>query len=132
MGQARVDRMYPIGSIHRAGGSVVFGSDWSVSSMNPLLAIEVAVTRQDPEGAGDPVLNAAERVPLDVVLAGYTREGARLMHQEDDAGTIEAGKRADLVVLERDLYGVPPREIGEVPVAMTLFDGRVVYERQGD
>jgi predicted amidohydrolase YtcJ len=129
VGQERVDRMYPIASIHRAGGTVVFGSDWFVSSMNPLLAIEAAVTRQDPTGGGDAVLNEHERVPLDVVLAGYTREGARLMHQEDRVGTLEPGKLADLVVLERDLYAVPPREIGEVPVALTLFNGRVVYER---
>jgi len=130
VGQERVDRMYPIGSILRAGGTVVFGSDWFVSSMNPLLAIEVAVTRQDPEGTGDgAVLNSLERVPLDVVLAGYTREGARLMHQEHLVGTLEAGKLADLVVLERDLHAVPPHEIGEVPVALTLFEGRIVYER---
>lgn len=68
-------------------------------------------------------------MPLEVVLAGCTREGARLMHQEDRVGTIEPGKLADLVVLERDLFEVEPREIGEVPVALTVFGGRVVYER---
>jgi len=129
VGQERVDRMYPIGSILRAGGAIVFGSDWFVSSMNPLLAIEVAVTRQDPGGEGDAVLNERERVPLELVLAGYTREGARLMHQEDRVGTIEPGKVADLVVLERNLFEIEPREIGEVPVTLTLFNGQVVYER---
>jgi hypothetical protein len=130
VGQARVDRMYPLASIQRAGGMLVFGSDWFVSSMNPLLAIETAVTRQDPEGPGDAVLNANERIPLDVALAGYTRNGAMLMHQEDRTGTIEPGKQADLVVLAQDLFGIDPRAIGEVPVVMTVFGGRIVYEKE--
>ena len=133
VGQARVERMYPIASIAAAGGSVVFGSDWPVSSMNPLLAIETAVTRANPQpGADAPgpsVLNPAERITLAAAIAGYTRAGARLMHQDAHTGTIEPGKRADLVVLARDLFTVAPDAISEVPVVMTLFDGRVVYER---
>jgi predicted amidohydrolase YtcJ len=129
VGQERVDRMYPIASIHRQGGTIVGGSDWSVSSMNPLKAIETAVTRQNPDGSDDAILNEEERVPLPVILAAYTRNGAMLMHQEDRTGSIERGKLADLVVLERNLFEVDPREIGEVAVVMTLLEGRVVYER---
>jgi predicted amidohydrolase YtcJ len=130
VGQERVDRMYPIASIQRAGGRLVFGSDWFVSSMNPLLAIETAVTRQDPNGGADAVLNASERIPLDIALAGYTREGAWIMHQEDRTGSLEPGKAADIVVLARNLYEIDPREIGEVPVDLTVFAGKVVYERK--
>lgn len=131
VGQERVDRMYPIASIHRQGGSVVGGSDWSVSSMNPLKAIETAVTRQDPDSLdpADPVLNDMERVPLPVMLAAYTRNGAELMHQEDRVGSIEVGKLADLVVLEQNLFEVDPRAIGDVAVVLTLLGGRTVYER---
>jgi len=129
VGQQRVDRMYPIASIHRQGGTIVGGSDWSVSSMNPLKAIETAVTRQNPDGSDDAILNEEERVPLPVMLAAYTRNGAMLMHQEDRTGSIERGKLADLVVLERNLFELDPREIGEVAVVMTLLEGRVVYER---
>ncbi|MEZ5560017.1 MAG: amidohydrolase [Pseudomonadales bacterium] len=128
VGQERVDRMYPIGSIARAGGIIVGGSDWSVSSMNPLDAIEVGVTRRDPDGIVDGVLNADEAVPLDTMLAAYTRNAAELMHQEDQTGTIEPGKAADLVVLARDLYALPATEISEVPVTLTLFQGRIVYD----
>jgi predicted amidohydrolase YtcJ len=129
VGPGRVARMYPIGSIHRQGGMIVGGSDWSVSSMNPLEAIETAVTREDPSGRVDGVLNEDERVPLPVMLAAYTRNGAFLMHQEDRVGSIEEGKLADVVVLERNLFELDPHEIGEVEVIMTLLGGRIVYER---
>lgn len=130
VGQARVDRMYPIASIHRQGGTLVGGSDWSVSSMNPLLAIETALSRQAPDDESEATLNEEERVPLPVMLAAYTRNGALLMHQEDRVGSIERGKYADLVVLEHNLFDVDVREIGEVEVVMTLFEGRIVYERE--
>ena len=128
VGPERVRRMYPIGSIERAGGLIVGGSDWSVSSLNPLEAIETAVTRQDASGAVDGVLNPDERVPLATMLAAYTKNAAYVMHHEDEVGTIEPGKLADLAILERDLFEVPPREIGEVDVVMTLLEGAVVHD----
>lgn len=128
VGPERVQRMYPIGSIERAGGLIVGGSDWSVSSLNPLEAIETAVTRQDASGFIDGVLNPDERVSLATMLAAYTRNAAYVMHHDDEVGTIEPGKLADLVILQRDLFEVPPRELGEVEVAMTLFEGTAVYD----
>jgi predicted amidohydrolase YtcJ len=129
VGRARVDRMYPIASVQRAGGRIVGGSDWSVSSVNPLPAIETALRRSD---AADPnasaVLNPAERVDLASMLDAYTRNGAWLMHQEALVGTLAVGKRADLVVLERDLFAIPEHEIGEVEVLLTLLDGEVLFE----
>ena len=130
VGPERVQRMYPIGSIERAGGLIAGGSDWSVSSLNPLEAIETAVTRQDTTGEIDGVLNPAERVSLETMLAAYTRNGAYVMHQEDQVGTIEPGKLADLTVLERDLFETPVREIGEVGVVMTLLEGAVVHDAE--
>jgi predicted amidohydrolase YtcJ len=127
VGEERVNRMYPIGSIERAGGVIVGGSDWSVSSMNPLDAIETAVTRQDPEGRREGVLNAAEAVSLETMLAAYTRNAAFLMHQEDEVGTIAPGKLADLVVLERNLFDIDPAAINETAVTLTLLAGRQVY-----
>jgi hypothetical protein len=129
VGRERVERMYPIGSARRAGARLVGGSDWSVSSVNPLLAIETAVRRQDAAGKVPGVLNPAERVDLASMLDAYTIHGAWLMHQEREAGSIEVGKRADLVVLARDLFRTPPEEIGEVEVLMTAIDGEVVFER---
>ncbi len=129
VGQERVDRMYPIGSIERAGGTIVGGSDWDVSSMNPLDAIEVAVTRQDPDGADRGVLNAGEAVSLETMLAAYTRHAAYLMHQEDQTGTLEPGKQADLVVLDSNLFEIEPAAINETRVVATFLNGRQVYPR---
>jgi predicted amidohydrolase YtcJ len=123
--------MYPIGSITRAGGRIAAGSDWPVTSMNPLLAIEVALTRQDPAGGGDGTLtlNENERVDLDTMLAAFTIQGAWLMRQEKEQGSLEVGKRADLVVLERDLSTIPANEIGEVRVTRTIVGGKTVFDR---
>ncbi len=129
VGQARIDQMYPIGSMRKAGARIVGGSDWSVSSMNPLLAIETAVTRSDPSGNIPGVLNEAERISLADMLAAYTINGAYLMHQESQTGSLEAGKAADFVVLARDLFEIPPQEIGEVEVTRTVLDGVTVYQR---
>lgn len=128
VGRERVERMYPIGSIQRAGGLIVGGSDWNVSSMNPLEAIEVAVTRRDPAGEVDGALNPAEAVALETMLAAYTRNAAWLMHHGAETGTLEPGKSADLVVLEHNLFDIAPEDISDVAVTLTLFRGRTVYE----
>jgi len=130
VGQERVDRMYPIASVQRAGGRIVGGSDWFVSSMNPLDAIEVGVRRQDWETTDGPVLDADERVDLATMIEAYTIEGAWLMDQEDIVGSIEVGKRADLIVLDRNLFEIPPAEINEAKVVLTLFDGNPVYRSE--
>jgi predicted amidohydrolase YtcJ len=127
VGQARVDQMYPIGSVLRSGARIVGGSDWAVSSMNPLLAIQTAVARSDPTGRIPGVLNAAERVSVEEMLAAYTSNGAYLMHQEKETGSLEPGKLADLIVLSRDLLKIPPEEIGAVTVTRTLIEGKTVF-----
>ncbi|MDZ7668249.1 MAG: amidohydrolase [Gammaproteobacteria bacterium] len=127
VGEARVQRMYPIASIAAAGGTIVGGSDWSVSSMNPLDAIEVAVTRQDPDGLVEGVLNPAEAVSLETMLAAYTRNAAFLMHQEHDTGTLQPGKLADLVVLDANLFEIEPAAINDTAVVATYLAGERVY-----
>ena len=127
VGQERVDRMYPIASVHESGGLVVGGSDWFVSSMNPLDAIEVGVRRQFYDTPDSPVLNADERVDLATMIKAYTINGAWLMGQEESVGNIEIGKRADLIVMDRNLFEIPPAEINEAKVMLTLFDGEPVY-----
>lgn len=129
IGAERVEGMYPIGSLERAGARIAAGSDWSVSSLNPLPAIETALTRQDATGEIEGTLNANEAVSLDTMLRAYTANGAWLMHQEDETGVIKPGMAADLVVLEKDLFSIAAEEIGEVAVTMTLFEGAIVYRR---
>ena len=129
VGAARVQRMYPWGSLKDAGALVVGGSDWPVSSLSPLDAIEVMLTRQDPEQNGGPVLNEGERLDVDTALRAYTTAGAFLLHQEADVGTLAAGKAADVVVLDHDLAAVAPTDINASHVELTIAAGRVVYER---
>jgi predicted amidohydrolase YtcJ len=127
VGPERVNRMYPIASVHRAGGMVVGGSDWAVSTMNPLVAIETAIRREDPENLIKGVLNEDERMNLTEMLKAYTINSAYLMHQEHLTGSIEVGKAADLIILEKNLYTIPVDEISEVKVLQTMIEGKTVY-----
>jgi predicted amidohydrolase YtcJ len=128
LGEKRTQAMYPIASVARTGARVAAGSDYFVTDLNPLHAIEAAVTRQDPYSDQGPVLNAAERVHLDTMIAAYTIQGAWLMNLEKEQGSIEPGKRADFVVLDRNLFDLAPAEINEAKVLLTVFDGRDVYD----
>jgi hypothetical protein len=129
VGEERVHGMYPIASVERGGGRIVGGSDWNVSSANPLDAIETAVRRQDAFAEDGPVLNADERVSLATMIDAYTINAAWVMHQENEVGSIEVGKRADVVVLDRDLFAVPATEINQARVVETLLDGETVWPR---
>ena len=130
VGQERVDRMYPIGSVARSGDVSWAAATGRSPGSNPLAAIETAVLRQDPTGRRQGILNPSERMPLETMIAAYTREAAWLMHQEDTVGTLEVGKRADLVVLDRNLFEIEPTEIGETLVALTVLNGEVVFETE--
>jgi hypothetical protein len=99
-----------------------------VTDLNPLLAIETGVTRQDPQSNAGPVLGSGERVDLDTMIAAYTIQGAWQLNRESDLGSIEVGKRADLVVLDRNLFGIPAAAISDAKVLMTVFDGRTVFD----
>lgn len=129
LGEERVQGMYPIASVARAGGRIVGGSDWNVSSANPLDAIETAVRRQDAFAENGPALNEGERVSLAQMIGAYTLNAAWLMHHEEQTGSIEVGKRADLVVLDRDVFAGPATQINEARVVETLLNGETVWPR---
>ncbi len=127
LGPERSRWLYPIGSVVSSGAVVVAGSDWSVSSMNPLEAIEVGVTRRDPDDPSVPVFLPEERVSLPAMLAAYTVGGAYASREEKETGSIEVGKAADLIVLDRNLFEVPPEQIHRAKVLWTLLEGREVW-----
>ena len=127
LGPERSSRLYPIGSVVRAGGTIVGGSDWIVSSMDPLAAIQVAVTRRDPDAPAGPPWLPNEVVTLDRILAAYTIEGARADFQERETGSISVGKAADLLVLDRDLTAVPPADIHRARAVLTMLEGKAVF-----
>ncbi len=130
LGVARTERMYPIGSLARESAPLVAGSDWPVSSMDPLEAIQVALTRRDPEDPETAPLGPEQRVDLETMLDAYTIAGARLVGADAESGSIEVGKSADLVVLDRDLFAIEAAEISDAEVMLTLFEGEAVYDAE--
>lgn len=127
LGPARSRWIYPIGSVARAGAPLAFGSDWPVSSPAPLEAIQVALTRQAIEPPRRPPMYAEEALDLGTALRAYTLGSARALGLEAELGSIEVGKRAHLVVLSADLFAVPPAQLAQQRVLLTLFDGQPVY-----
>jgi len=127
LGPGRSRWLYPIGSVARTGAVIAGGSDWSVSSMNPLEAIQVAVTRRGPDDPPGEAWIPEEKVDLETMLRAYTVNGAWLSHDEKTRGSLEPGKAADLIVLGRNLFKIPSSEIGRVKVLLTLLDGRPVF-----
>lgn len=128
IGEERSKYLYPIGALHAAGATIVAGSDWPVSSMNPFEAIEVAVTRRDPWTNTGEVLTPEHRIDLETAIRAYTSEGAEATFSEDLVGTIEVGKRADFVIVDRDPFTIPASELSEVQVEGTWLEGEAVFQ----
>ena len=129
IGPERAARLYPLGSLERAGATLVGGSDWAVTSLNPLAAIEVAVTRRGARQPAGPAWLPEQVVSLDAMLMAYTINGARVQLHEDEVGSISVGKAADLVVLDKDLRSIPAVDINTARVVYTFLDGAQVYAR---
>jgi predicted amidohydrolase YtcJ len=134
LGPERVSWQYPFGSLAGSGARLAFGSDWPISSPDPLAGIYVALNRTEaPSTARQPVdpepLLPKERIDLHVAIAAYTLGSAYVSHRDTETGTIEVGKAADLVVLDRDLTNAAAEELDDARVDLTMIDGRVMYER---
>ena len=125
--EERAKWMYPIKSVIDAGGKVAFGSDWSVSTANPFPQIETAITRVDAETHGTEVLNPEQRITLQQAIEAFTINAAFVNQQDDSTGSIEKGKLADLIVVDRNLFEIKPGEISDARVVLTLFEGKPVY-----
>lgn len=126
LGPERARWMYPIGSIAKAGGRLTAGSDWPQESMAPLDFIQYAVTRQPLDGRS-PALQPEQRITLQQALVAYTRDAAWAVREDKLDGTLEAGKAADIVVLDQNLFKVDVMSIHKVHVLLTLLDGELVY-----
>lgn len=136
LGAERFERMEPSGSIAHAGGRVAFGSDWPVDPLDEFLALKVGVTRSGdptnphsygPKYAGrlnaDPALSRAE------VLRSITLNAAEQLKLEAVVGSVEVGKFADLIVLDKNFMQVPEEELGRNDVLLTLVGGKVVWAK---
>jgi predicted amidohydrolase YtcJ len=130
LGPERTARQYPFGALVRSGARLAGGSDWPVSSADPLRGIHVAVNRTLP--ADDPdhdarVFLPEQRIDLGTALTAYTAGSAYVNHL-DDAGRIAVGAVADLVVLDRDPFAAPADEIAATRVARTYVAGHLVHD----
>lgn len=127
LGPARSRWLYPLGTLLASGAIVAGGSDWSVSSLNPLEGIQVALTRRAPEAPPGPAWLPQEQARLPEMLAAYTIGSAYAARLERETGSLEVGKLADVIVLDRNLFEIAPTEIHRARVLLTLLGGRTVY-----
>jgi predicted amidohydrolase YtcJ len=127
LGPERTARQYPFASLLRAGATLAFGSDWAVSTPNPLLEMEVAVNRVAPDQRGTDPLLPGERLDLATAIAAFTEGSAFVNHLDHLTGTIEVGKAADLAVLDRDLFAPDAGPIGDARVLLTMVEGDAVF-----
>jgi predicted amidohydrolase YtcJ len=127
LGPERSRWMYPIGSLRRSGAVLAFGSDWSVSSANPFEEMEVAVTRMGAHGETSTAYLPEERIDIGSAIAAFTIGSAYVNSLERQTGSIEVGKWADLIVLDRNLFAIEPSEISETRVLLTLLEGKPVH-----
>jgi predicted amidohydrolase YtcJ len=130
IGPARCRHAYNVRSFVEAGIPVAFGTDWYVESLDPRLGLYAAVTREARQGGPRGGWLPEEAISLEQALDFYTRGSAYAEFAEADKGTLQAGRLADLVVFAADLFALPPREILQTPVDLTVVGGRVVFERQ--
>jgi predicted amidohydrolase YtcJ len=129
LGERRAGWQYPFGDLFRAGATLAMGSDWPVSSPDPLAAIHVAVNRVSPVAPpGTPAFLPGQALPLPVALAAYTAGSSYVSRLDAVSGSIGVGHRADLVVLDRDPFDAPPQQIADARVWRTYVDGRLVHE----
>ena len=135
LGERRAGWQYPFRSLHAAGAALAAGSDWSVSSPNPLWAAHVAVNRCLPPAAGDgspgssdPFL-PSQALGLPVFLAAYTSGSARINGLEGVTGSVRAGLDADFAIVDADLAHIRTAEIGSAAITATWVRGRVAYQR---
>jgi predicted amidohydrolase YtcJ len=129
LGIERAEKEYPMKSFLDAGVTLASASDYPVQVPSPPLVgiMRGVLRRQAGETDPDEILGSSERMTPADMLASFTINGAYANGIEDETGSIEVGKKADLVVLEKNLFDIPAEQIGAVPVLMTLFEGRTVY-----
>ena len=128
IGPERSKQAYVFRSLLDSGAVLAFGSDWTVAPLNPMEGIKAAVTRQTLDGKHPDGWIPEEKITVDEAVRAYTIGSAYAEFAEKIKGTLATGKLADLVMLDRNLYQIPPLEIDQTRVLLTVIDGRVVYE----
>lgn len=118
--------MYPAHSLFVNGATIAGASDAPVSTANPFVAMATAITRKGIEGEA---LNLAEAIDRDTVFKAYTINSAKALSLDKSIGTLEPGKKADMIVVDRDIFNVSPEQLAETKVVWTIFNGKKVYQQ---
>lgn len=129
MEEGAVERHYPFGQLAAAGAHLAAGSDWAVSSPNPILAIHVAVNRVEPGGHLPALGPAQHKLSVKQIVDAYTQGTAWVNHFDAETGTIRPGAYADLAILDKNLFDIPEEELYTVQVDQTWIAGERVYTR---
>jgi hypothetical protein len=128
VGPERAQRAWAWRTIENSGGTLAFGSDWPVVTLNPWPGVQNAVTRQTTEGDPPGGFVPKERISLEDAIKAYTLGAAFAGHREKTEGSLEPGKLADLIVIQQDLFKIEPSEIAKTEVLLTMVGGKVVYQ----
>jgi predicted amidohydrolase YtcJ len=128
IGPERAQRGWAWRSIEKSGGVLAFGSDWPIVTLNPWPGVQNALTRQTTEGEPPGGFLPSERISLEDAIKGYTAGAAYAAHREKEEGSLQAGKLADMIMIDQDLFKIEPSEIGKTEVLFTMVGGKIVYQ----
>jgi hypothetical protein len=129
IGKERCRTTYAFQSLLEKGTVLACGSDWTVAPLDPLTGIYAAVTRQTLDGKHPEGWFPEQKIPLEDAVRGYTFSGAYAEFSEEIKGSIETGKLSDLVVLTQNIFEIPPEEIQNTKVKMTIVDGKIIFRK---
>lgn len=129
IGPERAQYTYAFRTLLDAGVVVAFGSDWTVAPMSPILGIYAAVTRRTLDGKRPDGWVPAQKITVAEAVRAYTVGSAYAEFQDDVKGTLTAGKLADVIMLDRDIFSIKPEDIDKAQVTLTINDGRIVYSK---
>ncbi len=130
IGHERLNEAYPFQSFLDAGVTVCFGSDWTVAPLNPLTGIYAAVTRRTLDGKNPNGWIPEQKISVENAIKCYTINNAYAAFEENIKGSIEPGKFADMVVLDKNILTINPAEIIDAKVVMTVFNGKIIYQAE--
>jgi predicted amidohydrolase YtcJ len=129
LGPDRIKHAFPWKELEQSGALLVFGTDWPVVPLEPRLELFAATTREHMNGKPEGGWIPEQKVTLVSAIQHYTLDPAKAIGREREIGTLNPGMLADLVVLDRDLFATSGLDLLKVETDLTVFDGRVVYER---
>ena len=131
IGKQRHSRMYPAASLLKSGATIAGGSDWNVSTFNPMQAIAIGVSRLNLDEPDRGTLNSDEKLALATMLQAYTINAAKLLGRDQEVGSLIVGKKADIVILDKSINeSMTAEQIAKIKPILTFFDGKLVYQTE--